>query len=137
MADITDAEFEAAIARGAAARKNEPHASAVRYDAATRRIVISFATGATDEQISEVELLSDGYGLHWESLDVDLTVPGIVMGIFGATKWMAKIAGQTESEKKDAAARANGALVRPAAQDPRQELIDECVTTLGPEEPSF
>lgn len=125
MANVTEAEFAAAVARGEAARKNEPHASAVRYDAATRRIVISFATGtemtvpvhlleglagATDDQIAEVELLGDGYGLHWESLDVDLTVPGIVMGIFGTAKWMAKIAGQTKSEKKAAAARANGAL---------------------------
>lgn len=104
---------------------NEPRASAVRYDATTRRIVISFATGAemivpvhlleglagaTDEQITEVEILGDGYGLHWETLDVDLTVPGLVMGVFGTAKWMAKVAGQTKSEKKAAAARANGAL---------------------------
>jgi hypothetical protein len=125
MADSTDVAIDAALARGAAARQNEPRASAVRYDAATRRIVISFATGAemivpvhlleglagaTDDQIAEVELLGAGYGLHWETLDVDLTVPGIVMGVFGTAKWMAKMAGQTKSEKKAAAARANGAL---------------------------
>ncbi len=125
MADSTDVAIDAALARGAAARQNEPRASAVRYDAATRRIVISFATGtemivpvhlleglagATDDQIAEVELLGAGYGLHWETLDVDLTVPGIVMGVFGTAKWMAKIAGQTKSERKAAAARANGAL---------------------------
>ena len=125
MADISEIEIDAALARGAAARKSEPRASAVRYDAAARRIVISFATGtemivpihlleglagATDAEIAEVELLGAGYGLHWETLDVDLTVPGLVMGIFGTAKWMAKIAGQTKSEKKAAAARANGAL---------------------------
>lgn len=125
MADITDVAIDAALARGAVTRQNEPRASAVRYDAATRRIIISFASGAemivpvhlleglagaTDDQIAEVELLGAGYGLHWETLDVDLTVPGIVMGVFGTAKWMAKIAGQTKSEKKAAAARANGAL---------------------------
>ncbi len=64
--------------------------------------------GATDDKIAEVELLGNGYGLDWETLDVDLTVPGIVMGIFGTAKWMPKIAGQTKSEKKAAAARTTG-----------------------------
>ncbi len=44
MADISSIEIDVALARGAAARKSEPRASAVRYDAAARHIVISFAT---------------------------------------------------------------------------------------------
>jgi hypothetical protein len=31
----------------------------------------------TDQQLAEVEILGDGYGLHWEALDVDLSVTGI------------------------------------------------------------
>jgi len=37
---------------------------------------------ATAEQLQEVTLRLDGYALRWESLDEDLTVPGIVAGHF-------------------------------------------------------
>jgi hypothetical protein len=37
---------------------------------------------ATDEQLKEVTLRLDGYALRWESLDEDLTVPGVVAGHF-------------------------------------------------------
>ena len=37
---------------------------------------------ATDEQLKEVKLRLNGYALRWESLDEDITVPGIVAGRF-------------------------------------------------------
>ncbi|MBS1257249.1 MAG: hypothetical protein MAG551_00286 [Candidatus Scalindua arabica] len=37
---------------------------------------------ATDEQLKEVTLRLDGYALRWESLDEDITVPGVVAGDF-------------------------------------------------------
>jgi len=37
---------------------------------------------ATDEQLKEVSVRLDGYALRWESLDEDITVPGIVAGRF-------------------------------------------------------
>lgn len=37
---------------------------------------------ATDEQLKEVKVRLNGYALRWESLDEDITVPGIVAGIF-------------------------------------------------------
>jgi hypothetical protein len=37
---------------------------------------------ATDEQLKEVVLRLDGYALRWESLDEDITVPGVVAGHF-------------------------------------------------------
>ena len=37
---------------------------------------------ATDEQLKEVNLRLDGYALRWESLDEDITVPGVVAGHF-------------------------------------------------------
>lgn len=37
---------------------------------------------ATDEQLKEVTLRLDGYALRWESLDEDITVPGVVAGHF-------------------------------------------------------
>ena len=36
----------------------------------------------TNEQLKEVTLRLDGYALRWESLDEDITVPGIVAGNF-------------------------------------------------------
>ena len=47
--------------------------------------------------------------LHWEKLDVDFSVPGLVAGIFGTARWMAARAGRASSPAKAAAARANGA----------------------------
>ena len=37
---------------------------------------------ATDDQLTEVTLRLDGFALRWESLDEDITVPGIVAGNF-------------------------------------------------------
>lgn len=37
---------------------------------------------ATDEQLKEVSLRLDGYAMRWESLDEDITVPGVVAGNF-------------------------------------------------------
>ncbi len=37
---------------------------------------------ATDEQLKGVSLRLNGYALRWESLDEDITVPGIVAGNF-------------------------------------------------------
>jgi hypothetical protein len=56
-----------------------------------------------------VEVSAAGYGLHWESLDLDYTVPGLMNGVFGTAKWMAAKAGRATSPAKAAAARANGA----------------------------
>lgn len=37
---------------------------------------------ATEKQLREVRLRLNGYALRWESLDEDITVPGIVAGNF-------------------------------------------------------
>jgi hypothetical protein len=41
---------------------------------------------ATDEQLKEVKIRLNGYALRWESLDEDITVPGIVAVIFDCRK---------------------------------------------------
>jgi len=38
---------------------------------------------ASSEQLAEVELICDGTGLHWESLDEDLSIVGILEGRLG------------------------------------------------------
>jgi len=38
---------------------------------------------ASDKQLSDVELICDGTGLHWDELDEDLSISGILDGRFG------------------------------------------------------
>lgn len=124
MAELTDAAIDAALERGRTAHANEPRAAAARYDRATGRVLVDLENGcafafpprlaqgldkATDDQLAAVEILGKGYGLHWEELDVDLSLPGLMAGIFGTKAWMARRAGQTTSAAKAAASRANGA----------------------------
>ncbi len=124
MVELTDAQIEAANERGRIYREAHPHAAAARYDEKADRMVVELTNGATfafppalvqglekatAEELAEVELLGAGGGLHWETLDVDYSVPGLVNGVFGTAKWMAARAGRTASPAKAAAARANGA----------------------------
>ncbi len=124
MVDLTDAEIDTATERGKLARASEPRAAFARYDRRLGRVVVELTNGctfafpprlvqglesATEDEIEEVEILGAGYGLHWESLDADFTVPGLLAGIFGTKAYMARRAGQASSPAKAAAARANGA----------------------------
>lgn len=40
-------------------------------------------SNATESQLANVELICDGTGLHWDKLDEDLSVSGILDGRFG------------------------------------------------------
>ena len=124
MVELTDTAIDAALERGHAAHANEPRAAAARYDRSSGRVIVDLENGCTfafpprlaqgleaasDNQLAAVEILGRGYGLHWEELDVDLSLPGLMAGIFGTKAWMARRAGQATSAAKAAAARANGA----------------------------
>lgn len=124
MADLTEAMLEAAKVRGGRSLASEPRASSARYDGQTGRIVVELTNGcvfafpagraqglqdATSDQLASVEILGRGYGLHWEALDVDLSLPGLMAGLFGTRSFMAGEAGRASSPAKAAAARANGA----------------------------
>jgi len=119
----TDAEIEAANARGRVARETEPRAVAARYDAKAKRIVVELTNGATfafppelaqklcdasPDELADIKVSPGGYGLHWPRIDEDFSVPGLMNGVFGTAKWMAARAGRTSSPAKAAAARANG-----------------------------
>lgn len=127
MANLTDAEFEAAEARGRKMLETEPRAKSARYDRKTKRVVIDLVNGciyafpvqlvqdlqgASHNNLATVEVDGLGFNLHWPALDVDLYVPTLVAGIFGTRDWMtkelARRAGQATSPAKAAAARANG-----------------------------
>ena len=124
MAELTDREIAAAEERGRIMMETQPRAASARYDPKSERIIVDLTNGATfafpprlvqglenatAEQLAEIEVLGMGFGLHWETLDVDFSVAGLVNGIFGTAKWMAARAGRAISPAKAAAARANGA----------------------------
>jgi hypothetical protein len=125
--DWSDEQLEAAEARGRAMLETEPRARSARYDTATGRVVVELTNGCTfafparrveeletasDAEIADVEVVGAGFGLHWPSRDADLTIAGLMNGVFGTRKWMSELArraGRTTSPAKAAAARVNGA----------------------------
>ncbi|MGI4794512.1 MAG: DUF2442 domain-containing protein [Janthinobacterium lividum] len=135
MAELSDTQIDAALDRGKAARLHEPGASAVRYDRKLGRVVVELTNGctftfppglaqglerATEDQLAQVEVLGAGYGLHWDALDADLSMPGLLSGRFGTSFFMAQHAGRATSPAKAAAARADGAKGgRPRKSDAR------------------
>ena len=105
----------------------EPRAKRARYDRKTGRVLVELTNGcsfafparraqgledASDDELAEVTILGLGLGLHWERRDVDLSVPGLLAGLFGTKAWMdkerAERAGSATSPAKAAAARRNG-----------------------------
>lgn len=123
----SDPQIEAAEAHGRRMMKEEPRAEAVRYDATSGRIVVDLSNGCTfafparrvqeleeasEAEIAEVEIAGAGFALHWPTRDADLSIGGLMHGVFGTKKWMSELArraGRTTSPAKAAAARANGA----------------------------
>ena len=104
-----------------------PRAVSARYDRKSGRIVIHLSSrlivsfsprdtqgleDAKPSQLDVIEISPSGFGIHFPKLDADLYVPGLLEGFLGSKKWMAsrlgRIGGQSKSEAKRAAARANG-----------------------------
>lgn len=123
-----DAMFERATEAGRKMMEEGLLAEKARYDARTETLRISLLNGvavaipvaliqdlcdATDEARCQIEIHGVGYGLHWPALDLDLSVPGLLAGVFGTKAWMdrqrAARAGAGTNPAKAAAARANGA----------------------------
>jgi hypothetical protein len=102
-------------------------ALAASYDPGTDRVMVELTSGyvfgfpaklipqlanATPDTLALVEVSPGGIGLHWEALDVDLSVPGLLLSSLGRSeraRELARLAGRTTSRAKAAAARANGA----------------------------
>lgn len=104
----------------------EPHANKAYYDQGANRIVVELSNGAefrfapssvqeliaaSPDQIAQVEISPSGKTLRWKKLDADLSLPALMLGVFGTKMWMAQlgqVGGQATSEVKSAAARLNG-----------------------------
>jgi hypothetical protein len=98
-----DRMFDEATIRGKLAATVEPQAKSVHYDHETNRVVVDLKNGATfifpcelvqglggasAHDIAQVELGSRGASLHWEKLDLDFSVVGLMSGVFGNKAWM-------------------------------------------------
>jgi hypothetical protein len=104
----------------------EARASAVEYRLKERALRIELSNGASitlpvklipdlrrapPRDVRAVEILGRGGALHWESLDIDLSVPGLLSSVLAGPEWLAelgRIGGRKSSAAKTAAARRNG-----------------------------
>lgn len=123
------AMIPAARARERVAARTEPRAKSARYNPTTRRIEVELRNGgsfgfppglrglglehATASQLARVEVDASGEGLHWQDLDADVSVPGVLELLLGTKRIMiaaARRAGSARTPKKARSSRANGAL---------------------------
>ena len=120
------ANFAKVSRAGRLAAKTEPRAASATYRARDEALYVVLTNGAKFiipvklipelqkapiRDIRKVEVLGRGGGLHWETLDVDISVPGLVASVFEGPTWLAelgRIGGQRSSAAKAAAARKNG-----------------------------
>lgn len=121
------AQIPAARAREASERKTGLRAESARYDASTGFVMLTLTNGylfgfpaagvpglekATHKQRAALELSPSGAGVHWDELDADISVPGLLADAIGREASMSALAragGSVSSDAKAAAARANGA----------------------------
>lgn len=120
------AGFEKASRAGRRAAKTEPRAETAAYLASDEALRIALTNGASltvpvrlipalqhaaAHDLQQVEVLGRGGGLHWENLDLDLSVPALVASLFAGSGWMTELGragGRRASAAKTAAARKNG-----------------------------
>lgn len=122
-----------AESRGKEIMASEIRAVSVSFNQDNRRLVLDLNNGATlllpvdlmqnlrdasNKDLSEVELWSNGSALHWETLDADFRVPELLQGVFGGKAWMRSLrehyqeigakGGKTTSEAKRKSSAENG-----------------------------
>lgn len=124
--DALRARFAAAREAERTADLTEPRAREAYYDAATGRIVVELKLGGAfafppdlfpelagepAEQLAAVRPCFGGEALEWEALDVHIGVAGVLVRMLGPAlpRAFAQKGGSATSERKAAAARANGA----------------------------
>lgn len=104
-------DYRAAKKAGCKAEATEPRAVSATYNARVKHLVINLRSGATfllpinlveglksatRKEIAAVEILGNGSALHWETLDIDLSVPHLLMGQFGTKAWMSRMSSQND-----------------------------------------
>jgi len=118
--------FVRASCAGGRMPRTEPRAATAVYRARDESLHVELTNGAaftvpvklipaleraSPREIRAVAVLGRGGGLHWESLDLDLSVPELLSSVFEGPTWLAelgRIGGRRSSPAKVAAARKNG-----------------------------
>ena len=121
------ARADDAVARGQVEQAEAVRAVSAHYAARKKLIVLELSNGSTfsfppnlaqglaqaqPADLADIEVSPLGVGLHWPKLNADLTVEGVLLGMFGSRSWMrfhAAKAGSVKSVAKTRAAQANGA----------------------------
>ena len=107
---ISEEELDAQIVNAKAAAQEtdakELRATSVRFDRSLGLIIISLKNGAffsfpptlveglekaSLEDIDDVWLDASGSSVHWDRLDADFNIAGLVAGIFGTKAWMSQL----------------------------------------------
>jgi hypothetical protein len=119
-------QYDRAVKAGLRAQKTEPRAVAAHYDKEMNRLVVELRNGvvfivpcpliqglrgASPEKIAAVKVMPRGAALHWDELDVQMSVTALLAGVFGTRAWMSELGrqgGRVSSEAKRAAVRENG-----------------------------
>lgn len=122
-----DSDFErkneTAVREAREADRIEPRASSVRYDAHQGLLLVELRSGfvfgfppervlgledTTAKQLATVRISPSGDGLHWDDLNVDASLTGIMAHALNLSEWAPRFMGQARSEAKARAARLNG-----------------------------
>lgn len=122
MSTDLDREIRQAREHGKHLDETEPRAVHAEYDAERGVVMVQLKSGCwfgfppsmgpglengTPEQLAKVEVVW-GYGLHWEELDADISVPGLIFDLLDAPAWWARWIASRTSARKAAASRENG-----------------------------
>jgi hypothetical protein len=120
------AQVRGAREQDARDRKSGRRATTAAYDVQSGRVMVELTNGflfgfpakavpalcnAAPHELATVRVSPGGTGLHWEALDVDLSVPGLLLSSVDRSEKLselARVAGQTRTPSKAAAARVNG-----------------------------
>ena len=75
-------------AHGDNSRRPDRHRVDERCDLQLRALARRGLRGASAADLAEVEVSGVGLALHWERLDVDYSVAGLLNDVFGTRTWM-------------------------------------------------
>ena len=114
---------EEAIREAREADRIEPRADGVRYEPRQALVLVELRNGyafgfppqriaglgeATAKQLSRVRISPSADGLHWDELDVHVSLAGMVAEALNLHEWAPRIMGRMRSKAKAMASRRNG-----------------------------
>jgi hypothetical protein len=122
-AQSSTGKMRPAVREAREADRIEPRASAVRYDPRKGLIIVDLRSGlafgfpperiaglagSSAKDLSTARISPSGDGLHWEELDVHVSLTGLMSEALSLREWAPRIMGKARSEPKARASRLNG-----------------------------